>query len=36
MKVLGGTLPFHRFTNPRRDKSVYLSGHSYLLFNKWF
>ena len=24
MKGLGGTSPFHRFTNPRRDKSVYV------------
>ena len=34
MKGLGGTLPFHRFTNPRRDKSVYFwsGGVSYLLF----
>ena len=23
MKGLGGTSPFHRFTNPRRDNSVY-------------
>ena len=23
MMGLGGTSPFHRFTNPRRDKSVY-------------
>ena len=32
MKGLSGTSPFHRFTNPRRDKSVYfLSWGSYLL-----
>ena len=34
MKGLGGTSPFHRFTNPRRDKSVYFwSWGSYLLYN---
>ena len=32
MKRLGETSPFHRFTNPRRDKSVYFwSWGSYLL-----
>ena len=34
MKGLGETSPFHRFTNPRRDKSVYFwSWGTYLLFN---
>ena len=33
MKGLGENSPFHRFTNPRRDKSVYIwSWGSYLLF----
>ena len=33
MKGLGETLLFHRFTNPRPDKSVYFwSWDSYLLF----
>ena len=33
MKGLAETSPFHRFTNPRRDKSVYFwSRGSYLLF----
>ena len=33
MKGLGETSPFHRFTNPRRDKSVYFwSRDSYLLY----
>ena len=33
MKEIGGTSPFHQFTNPRRDKSVYFwSWGSYLLF----
>ena len=32
MKGLGETSPFHRFTNPRRDKSVYVwSWGTYLL-----
>ena len=32
MKGLGETSPFHLFTNPRRDKSVYFwSWGSYLL-----
>ena len=33
MKGLGETSPFHRFTNPQRDKSVYfLSWSSNLLY----
>ena len=33
MKGQGSTEPFHRFTNPRCDKSVYFwSWGSYLLF----
>ena len=33
MKGLGGTSPFHRFTNPRRGKSVYSwSWGSYLQY----
>ena len=33
MKGLGETSPFHRFTNPQRDNSVYLwSWCSYLLY----
>ena len=33
MKGLSETFPFHRFTNPRHDKSVYFwSWGSYLLF----
>ena len=32
-KSLGETSTFHRFTNPRRDKSVYFqSWDTYLLF----
>ena len=34
MKGLGRILPFHRFTNPRRDKSVYFwSWGSYLFMS---
>ena len=33
MKGLGETSPFHRFTNPQREKSVYFwSWGTYLLF----
>ena len=36
MKRLGETSPFHWFTNPRRDKSVYFqSWCTYLLFMCW-
>ena len=35
MKGLGETSPFHRFTNPRRDKSGYFwSCGTYLLFKR--
>ena len=35
MKGLSETSPFHRFANPRRDKSVYCwSLGSYLLYTK--
>ena len=37
MKGLSGTSPFRRFSNPRRDKSVYFwSWGSYLLFLNLF
>ena len=35
-KGLGKTSTFHRFTNPRRDKSVYIwSWGTYLLYTEY-